>query len=165
MVVASFVLNELDSVPTKDGDRPVLEFTLNNLWKSTKSFLVLVERGSPLGSKLIIKARDYILAKGDAQVVAPCPHSGSCPMLGSWCHFSQRLQLPREMMDSMKFKRNVTDCRFSYIILRKKEDSLQPPISLRESHPQNWPRIIVGPNKLKRKVVLDLCTPDGKIFP
>lgn len=161
MVIASFVLNELDSVPTKEGDRPVLELTLNNLWKSTNSFLVLVERGSPLGSKLIIQARDHILAKGNAQVVAPCPHSGTCPMLGSWCHFSQRSQLPREMMDSMKFKRNITDCRFSYVVLQKKSKDGPP---LQESRPQNWPRIIVGPNKLKKRVVLDLCTPEGSFL-
>ncbi|KAM0682330.1 37S ribosomal protein S22 [Mitosporidium daphniae] len=126
MVIASFVLNELDSVPTKEGDRPVLELTLNNLWKSTNSFLVLVERGSPLGSKLIIQARDHILAKGNAQVVAPCPHSGTCPML---------------------------------VLQKKSKDG--PP--LQESRPQNWPRIIVGPNKLKKRVVLDLCTPEGTL--
>lgn len=159
MIIASFVLNELDSTPTKEGQYPVFQLTLNNLWKSTGTFLVLVDRGNPFGSKLIIQARDFILSKGNARVVAPCPHSDTCPMVGSWCHFSQKVQLPREMMEAMKYKRNATDCRFSFVILQKiSEKNL-----IQEILPQSWPRIIVGPNKLKKRIVLDLCSPEGRL--
>lgn len=153
LVISSFTLNEI-------LDEELRKLTLNNLWNMTRDFLVLIDRGTPEGSRLIIEARDFIIGqvKENVQVVAPCPHSLECPMKGSWCHFSQRLQLPTRQIQLMKYKRNITDSRFSYVILRRKDTTTTTPSPM-EQKAQNWPRLIAGPRKGERLITMDICTP------
>lgn len=52
--------------------------------------LLLIEPGIPRAARFVSLFRDALLRKGFS-VVAPCPHSGTCPMDGrkggKWCHF------------------------------------------------------------------------------
>ncbi|MQL77229.1 hypothetical protein Taro_009634 [Colocasia esculenta] len=103
LVIASYVLGEIPSL----SDRITL---VRQLWTLTKDVLVLVEPGTPHGSKIISQMRSHILwmskrkcrkmndgsnlASCDTQsitntketlrhgayVVAPCPHDGPCPL-------------------------------------------------------------------------------------
>jgi ribosomal protein RSM22 (predicted rRNA methylase) len=95
MVVSSFTLSELQT-------DTIRKMTVLNLWKQTKDVLILIDRGSPVGAKVIASARQEILDyckehSEDCYIVAPCPHESICPMLTNphkhWCHFSQRYQL------------------------------------------------------------------------
>jgi ribosomal protein RSM22 (predicted rRNA methylase) len=78
-----------------------------NLWKRTKDILVLIDRGSPIGSQLILNARKQVIenmkSEGiEGHIVAPCPHEQTCPMENNrhkhWCHFGQAFQQPLLMV-------------------------------------------------------------------
>ncbi|OMJ26796.1 Methyltransferase-like protein 17, mitochondrial [Smittium culicis] len=56
MVVSSFTLSELFSDELRKS-------TLENLWSQTTDFLVLIERGTPLGAKYISDARKYFVSR------------------------------------------------------------------------------------------------------
>ncbi|RUP48425.1 mitochondrial small ribosomal subunit Rsm22-domain-containing protein [Jimgerdemannia flammicorona] len=124
LVISAFAFGD---VPT-DAIRISL---LESLWNQTGDVLVLIERGTPVGYKMIVKAREWVLQRengkggeeGGAHVVAPCPHDGPCPMLGvsnhDWCHFSQRVQRPEFLMKTKRSKINFEDARYSYVVLRR----------------------------------------------
>jgi ribosomal protein RSM22 (predicted rRNA methylase) len=83
VVLASYVLSELD-----DGRA---DAAVDAWWAATEGELVIVDTGTPAGFARVLAARDRLLQTG-ANLVAPCPSSGPCPMAGSdWCHFSVRL--------------------------------------------------------------------------
>ena len=145
LVVAAYALGELDASGGTDGtdlaagraraavtartprdvreSRRRADETVAQLWSRVApgGALVLVEPGTPNGSRLIRRARQRVLdserdaaarrvsgvekgsEKGsgdldldavDAHVVAPCQHDRACPMDGlpTWCHFSQRVR-------------------------------------------------------------------------
>lgn len=92
LVVASYSLCEIH--------RRSFNRVVRALWASTTDMLVLIEPGTPLGFRNIMRARELVLAEADgdagAHVVAPCPHDGPCPLLipdklnfagavGGWC--------------------------------------------------------------------------------
>ena len=69
---------------------------LDALWQRVKDggVIVVVEPGSPKGFRYINDIRNWIIAKdrSEANIVAPCPHHGRCPMAKHpdlWCNFSQ----------------------------------------------------------------------------
>nr|XP_010919278.1 LOW QUALITY PROTEIN: methyltransferase-like protein 17, mitochondrial [Elaeis guineensis] len=103
LVISSYALGEIPSL----SDRITV---LRQLWDLTRDVLVLLEPGTPHGSKIITQMRSYILwmekrkcrkstdssrevlsdvksiaverasLKSGAFVVAPCPHDGRCPL-------------------------------------------------------------------------------------
>ncbi|KAF9418485.1 37S ribosomal protein S22 [Podila epigama] len=102
VVMSAFVLSELTTPELRRS-------TLDHLWKSTNDMLILVDRGTPAGFKVLAEAREQILGldadlikpkpKYDnfghllpeepvetvepAHVLAPCPHDKICPMYAS----------------------------------------------------------------------------------
>ncbi|KQJ97493.1 probable S-adenosyl-L-methionine-dependent RNA methyltransferase RSM22, mitochondrial [Brachypodium distachyon] len=106
LVISSYALGEIPSL----SDRITI---VRQLWDLTKDVLVLLEPGTPQGSKIISQMRSYILwmekrkcrksekstggapsktknivhqealLKNGAFVVAPCPHDGRCPLENS----------------------------------------------------------------------------------
>ena len=126
LVVAAYALGELDAFGGTDDtneNRRRADETVALLWSRVApgGVLVLVEPGTPNGSRLIRRARqrvldserdaaarrvsvegkdlehgsgDFDLDGVDAHVVAPCQHDRACPMDGlpTWCHFSQRVR-------------------------------------------------------------------------
>ncbi len=82
---------------------------------SVTGLIVIVEPGTPQGHARILAARDALAAAG-LETLAPCPHTGLCPLPdGDWCHFSVRLQRSaghRALKDAdMSFE----DERFSFV--------------------------------------------------
>ncbi|THU74529.1 hypothetical protein C4D60_Mb04t34340 [Musa balbisiana] len=103
IVISSYALGEIPSL----RDRITI---VRQLWDLTRDVLVLLEPGTPHGSKIITQMRSYILwmakrkcrksgessnvassdeksivqpkglLKNGAFVVAPCPHDGRCPL-------------------------------------------------------------------------------------
>ncbi|KAI8812123.1 mitochondrial small ribosomal subunit Rsm22-domain-containing protein [Cladochytrium replicatum] len=55
LVVCSFNLEEMDSDAIRQA-------AIEQLWKTTSDMLVLIERGTPIGYKIIENARDWILS-------------------------------------------------------------------------------------------------------
>ncbi|KAI9101146.1 mitochondrial small ribosomal subunit Rsm22-domain-containing protein [Phlyctochytrium arcticum] len=121
LVLSAFTLSDLPSAPYRTQ-------TLLSLWAHTRDTLVLIDRGTPLGSQLLREARALLLnlpapsstfftpipttdAPGktpstppaEAHTLLPCPHDHPCPFptqsRTSWCHFSQRVQRDKTMRE------------------------------------------------------------------
>ncbi|KAI3422941.1 uncharacterized protein J3R85_011449 [Psidium guajava] len=140
LVIASYVLGEIPSFT----DRIT---TVRQLWDLTEDVLVLVEPGTPHGSKIIAQLRSHILwmenrklrkaaklnqdckdlvdLKSGAFIVAPCPHDGRCPLenTGKYCHFVQRLERTSSQRAYKRSKgeplRGFEDEKFCYVAFRR----------------------------------------------
>jgi ribosomal protein RSM22 (predicted rRNA methylase) len=118
LVTAGYVLNEL---PQAD-----LEKTILKLWSACTGILLLIEPGTPHGSAVIQTARDLLLKSG-ANLLAPCPQAGACPlrdMKGRWCHFSVRVdrsRLHRHMKDASL---SWEDEKFSFVAFGRQAAAL-----------------------------------------
>ncbi|KAL1568855.1 5-oxoprolinase (ATP-hydrolyzing) [Salvia divinorum] len=140
LVIASYVLGEIPSLK----DRITL---VRQLWDLTEDILVLVEPGTPQGSKIITQMRSHILwmdnrrtrklqnaakkaskdimtLKTGAFIVAPCPHDGPCPLQDTekYCHFVQRLERTPSQLLYKRSKgplRGFEDEKFCYVAFRR----------------------------------------------
>ena len=112
LATISYVLNELDTA-TQTA-------LLNSAWAAAGQFLVVIEPGTKAGFANILRARTQLLALG-AHIVAPCPHSGACPLAtaGHWCHFSQRLPRTAQHRRAKAGALGYEDEKFSYLIAAK----------------------------------------------
>ncbi|KYQ92999.1 hypothetical protein DLAC_05600 [Tieghemostelium lacteum] len=176
LVVASYVMSELPDKETREN-------VVKDLWKLVKpsGLLVLVEPGTPIGFGLVKELRQMLLdmepekpslyKSYKAQVVAPCPHSGKCPMgFNSWCHFSQRVVRPvfQKLAKGPQSTMPFEDEKYSYIVMQKlvqstisnqldKQNSVFPPEELMET--KQWSRLVEAPLKRGGHVIMDVCTP------
>jgi ribosomal protein RSM22 (predicted rRNA methylase) len=122
------------------------------LWMACRGMLVLVEPGTPAGFERILAARQSLIAKG-ADVLAPCPHAGSCPLESpDWCHFSVRLPRSRDHRLVKAADAPFEDEKFAYLIAAR--PGLAPA--------QRRPRILAHPRVGKGGAVFKLCGPDGQ---
>ncbi|MEU7256272.1 small ribosomal subunit Rsm22 family protein [Streptomyces rimosus] len=117
---------------------------------------VLIEPGTPDGYLRIREAREQLTDAG-LRVVAPCPHSGACPIVPGedWCHMSARVarsSLHRQVKGgSLPYE----DEKFSYVAAVRPE--------MADGSPAGAPtaRIVRRPQLRKGQVLLDLCTEQG----
>jgi len=65
LIVLSYALSECD-------DR-LCEQVLNQAWKHTKQYLIVIEPGTPYGYASLLKTRQHLIEQG-AFLIAPCPH-------------------------------------------------------------------------------------------
>lgn len=141
VVIASYVLNEL---PERN-----IEPLIVKLWESAEKLLILIEPGTPSGFSLIRRVRERLLLQG-ANVVAPCPHSGPCPIAqDDWCHFSQRLARSRLHRQVKGGTLSYEDEKFAFVCLSRTSGSDVKGVVIR--HPQIR----------KGHIYLRVCTPDG----
>lgn len=115
LVTAGYVLNELSEAD--------LDKALHKLWKATGAMLLLIEPGTPQGSKVIQRARDLLTRHG-AFILAPCPQSGPCPLrkfTDRWCHFSVRVERSRLHRQAKEGSLPYEDEKFSFIAFGRKE--------------------------------------------
>ncbi len=146
LVVASYALAEI----------PVTELnnTVAALWSICEGLMVLIEPGTPDGWRRLLGARTLLLEAG-AALVAPCPHSQTCPIAepGDWCHFSQRLARSRDHRRIKAADAPFEDEKFVYLVVAR--DS----VKIRSSSA----RILARPNHPKPAIQLKLCTPAGDL--
>jgi len=142
LVTVSYVLNEL----TPD-DRAALLAGV-----SGATSVVIVEPGTPDGYTRIIEARDALIASGH-RIAAPCPHSGTCPIVpgSDWCHFSARVSrssLHRKVKGgSLPYE----DEKFAYVA------ATRLPVASAGA------RVVRRPQIRKGQVLLELCSGDGEL--
>ncbi|KAG0206529.1 37S ribosomal protein S22 [Mortierella sp. GBA30] len=108
VVMSAFALSELTTPALRQS-------TLEHLWDATNDILILIDRGTPSGFKLLAEAREQILGldadriktkpkydaygvqlpeekppmRDPAHVLAPCPHDKVCPMFAALARDSQ----------------------------------------------------------------------------
>ncbi|GAA3370874.1 small ribosomal subunit Rsm22 family protein [Streptomyces sannanensis] len=143
LVTMSYVLNEL----TEDDRRSVVDAAAR-----AAQAVVIVEAGTPDGYRRVIDARDRLIAAG-LWVAAPCPHSGTCPIVpgADWCHFSARVSrssLHRQIKGgSLAYE----DEKFSYVA------------AVRFDAEPAAARVVRKPQIRKGQVLLDLCTAEDAL--
>jgi ribosomal protein RSM22 (predicted rRNA methylase) len=141
LVVASYVINELDDAP-----RAALT---ELMWAKTADTLVVVEPGTPAGTRRILDLRRQLIARG-AHVMAPCPHDAECPLLApDWCHFTRRLPRLRAHKQLKAAELPYEDEKFSYVVLSR------APVTRRPA------RVLAQPEVGKIAGMAKLCTPAG----
>src|SRR6202158_1462379 len=141
LVVARYMIAEISHAE----QRALAEL----MWAKTRDTLLIVARGTPAGYGRIIALREQLIASG-AQVAAPCPHDGKCPLTApDWCHFTQRLPRLRAHKQIKGAELPFEDERFSYVALTR------APVA---QHPA---RVLAQPVVTKVEVTAKLCTRDG----
>ena len=143
VVMASYVLTELAGGAVAD--------TLEKLWRRSGRLLVIVEPGTPDGFKRILGCRDFLIGRG-AQIVAPCPHEGRCPLATAnrWCHFAERLPRSRDHLLTKEASVPFEDEKFCYLVAGKGFGELA-----------RGRRVLATPRAGKTGVALTLCAPDA----
>nr|BAN65476.1 hypothetical protein [Babesia bovis] len=144
---------------------------IRNLWNkiSIGGYMVLVEVGTPTGFRILHAIRELFISqlnKGCFHFLAPCPHEGICPLAltgKDWCHFSQRIyRTPHYLYRKGSISRSIDNEKFSYLVIGKSSGpryELQNESKAKYAHEKSyfWPRIIMQPLKLGRRVIMDIC--------
>jgi ribosomal protein RSM22 (predicted rRNA methylase) len=141
LVVASYMINELN-----DGARTALA---DLMWAKTRDTLLVVEPGTPAGTRRILELRHRLILQG-AHVTAPCPHDRECPLAApDWCHFTQRLPRSRAHKQLKAAELPYEDEKFVYVALSR------APLAERPA------RVLAQPTTTKIAVTAKLCTDEG----
>jgi ribosomal protein RSM22 (predicted rRNA methylase) len=79
--------------------------------------VAVVEPGTPVGFRTVLRARDTLLAKG-FRVAAPCPHEHPCPWRDGpdWCHFAARLPRSARHRQLKGGTLGWEDEKFAYVV-------------------------------------------------
>ncbi|GAA1897986.1 small ribosomal subunit Rsm22 family protein [Streptomyces sodiiphilus] len=151
LVTVSYLLGEL---PRGAQD------TLVDAVAAAGRAVVLIEPGTPAGYLRIRAARDRLTAAG-LRVLAPCPHSGQCPVaVGSdWCHFAARVSRSALHRRVKGGSLGHEDEKFSWVaaVRRDLPDAADEPDGTGAS------RVVRRPQLRKGQVLLELCTPGGEL--
>ena len=141
LVMASYVFNELDPKYIKEA--------ILKMWNAANKLLVIVEPGTPLGSKIIQEIRNILITDG-GYIVAPCPHMDKCPMNeNDWCHFSTRVSRSKLYKQVKGVEVPYEDEKYSYIVFSKNVCS------------RCSARVIRHPYYSKANVRLEVCSQNG----
>ncbi|GMA32732.1 small ribosomal subunit Rsm22 family protein [Litorihabitans aurantiacus] len=148
LAVAAFVLSEI----TTAQRTAVVE----RLTAAASGAIVVVEPGTPAGFRRVLAVRDQLLAAG-WRVVAPCPHSGACPLAGDdadWCHAAVRLERSRAHRQAKAGERSFEDEKLAYVaaVPPDSPDAADLPAARVLRHPQTHPG----------HIRLELCTAAGE---
>lgn len=141
LVTASYVLNELEQKQRTEAVR--------KLWNAAEKLLVIIEPGTPKGFANLLEIRSQLINLG-AQIIAPCPVSGECPLAyDDWCHFSARIARTKLHKQLKGGDAPYEDEKFCYIA------------AVRVSAEPAPSRIIRHPKIESGKITLELCTANG----
>lgn len=144
LVTAAYALGELP-----EGGRPAV---VERLWGVTAGALLIVEPGTPRGWATVRVAREQLRSAG-AQLLAPCPHQGDCPLPANpeqdWCHFAERLARSRALRQAKGAALGFEDEKYAYIVAARLPGERVAARVLR--HPVSRPG----------RIELALCARDG----
>ncbi|WP_194922925.1 small ribosomal subunit Rsm22 family protein [Catenulispora pinisilvae] len=144
LVTVSYVLSEL---------APEAQEALVRASAAAGETIAVIEPGTPDGYQRIMAARDVLTDMG-LHIAAPCPHSQTCPLLGTrdWCHFASRIHrtpLHRRLKGA---DLGHEDEKFAYVVATREPLAPAAPA-----------RILRHPQIRKGLVMMQLCQPDSTI--
>lgn len=124
IIVASYVLNEI----SEEKWKPIIQ----KFWDSCSGVMMILEPGTPQGAKIIQSIRNWAVEK-QVHILAPCPHSHTCPLSalsdsesGAWCHFAVRTARSKLHKILKGGEAGFEDEKFSYIILSRILSETEP---------------------------------------
>ncbi|MHC1695023.1 MAG: small ribosomal subunit Rsm22 family protein [Eubacteriales bacterium] len=142
LVVASYVLNEM----TREDRAAVSQ----KLWDAVEMLLLIVEPGTPAGYSNLLEVRELLLARG-AELIAPCPHSGTCSMTDKdWCHFSSRVARSRLHRQVKGGEAPYEDEKYSYLAFSRIKRT-----------GDTRARILRHPQIMSGYMTLEVCSAEG----
>ena len=115
--------------------------------KSDESAALLIEPGDPHSARFISLMRDALIRQ-DYVPLAPCPHTGNCPMAGrtsgrttnaqgrnaKWCNFAFDTESAPERLLKLSVKAGLAKERASLsFIISKKSTALRQPVGFSQS--------------------------------
>jgi ribosomal protein RSM22 (predicted rRNA methylase) len=143
LVVAGYALTELP-------DAAIVDAALG-LWSRCEGLLLIVEPGRTRDYERLMAVRSALFDAG-AQIVAPCPHQGPCPLpAGDWCHFSVRLPRSKAHRRLKGGSLGYEDEKFSYLAVARPHLRPAPAAA----------RVLRPPLVRKFAVELTLCARSG----
>ncbi|WP_296595354.1 small ribosomal subunit Rsm22 family protein [Phenylobacterium sp.] len=143
LVLASYALAEI--APAAQAA------VVGRLWAACEGLLALVEPGTPAGYDRILAARGTLIEAG-AQILAPCPHAGACPLVApDWCHFSVRLPRSRDHRLAKGAAAPFEDEKYAYLLAARPEVAAEIATG----------RVLARPKTGKAGIEFKLCGTDG----
>jgi ribosomal protein RSM22 (predicted rRNA methylase) len=122
---------------------------IDRVWNATTGCLVVIEPGTPTGSRRVERVRDQVVALGGFEL-APCPHDPPRRVpADDWTHFSVRVPRSRAHRLAKDAALNYEDEKFSYVVLAR------TPLD------RTYSRILRHPQIRKGHIYLQLCTREG----
>ncbi|OCF32611.1 3-methyl-2-oxobutanoate hydroxymethyltransferase [Kwoniella heveanensis BCC8398] len=118
LTLSTFLLSTLPTQPSQQTH-------LDQLLSLNSPYTILIDRSTPAGWDAISRARQYILDQSTSEsplhVVAPCPHDGACPLVGtrSTCGYSQRIQRPVFTRRTKHSGRGEEDTGYCYVVVAR----------------------------------------------
>ncbi|THA26669.1 rRNA methyltransferase [Streptomyces sp. RKND-216] len=145
LVSVGYVLNEL-----AEADRGAV---IEAAARAARGAVLVVEPGTPDGYARMIEARGRLVAAG-LTVLAPCPHSGRCPIVPGedWCHFAARVSRSSLHRRVKGGTLPYEDEKFAYVA------AVTPGLLAGGAGGPASARIVRKPQIRKGQVLLDLCT-------
>jgi ribosomal protein RSM22 (predicted rRNA methylase) len=162
IVMCNYVLSE-------NSDPKVCTLILEALWQRTKSILLIIEPGTPKGFRFIHSAREWVLGtlpRTQANILAPCPHEGNCPLAKddkSYCHFSQFTgRYPKDVFPNMPGAKDIDNEKFSYLLVMRGESPRQKGNSPDEFESVAdksffWDRLVRPTMRRDKHIIMDRC--------
>jgi ribosomal protein RSM22 (predicted rRNA methylase) len=161
LIVASFVLNELFPPPHDAACQAWITAQLARL--APDGALMILEPAGQATSPRLQRLRNTRAADGTARIVAPCPHSRPCPLVGAacgWCHDVRRWRVPDSVNRlNRRLFRSVHDLKHSLLVLTRPDAGVLPA----------WQGDaacfrMVGPlSRAKGRLVTRACCGDGSL--
>lgn len=113
LVTASFCLGEL---APQDAERMA-----ERLWDAAERMLLIVEPGTPAGHARIRRCIEILRERG-AQMAAPCPGMGDCPLgADDWCHYAVRVERSRLHRFLKEGELPYEDEKFSFLAVTREK--------------------------------------------
>jgi ribosomal protein RSM22 (predicted rRNA methylase) len=126
LVWLSMVLNEL-CVGTHHGpDGETFLERLKRLFEPG-SVVIIIEPALRAAGRQLLRLHDLVLESGAWEILAPCTHQGSCPLLRAkgdpWCHFHFSWEAPALVTDVARPLGLSWDTpAFSYLVLKRTDN-------------------------------------------
>ncbi|KAK4055721.1 37S ribosomal protein S22 [Microbotryomycetes sp. JL201] len=170
IAIASFSLSDVAS-------REKRKELLRNMWDSGAHVVVIVDRGTPAGSRMVIEAREQLLMFGRRSMSAADEFGTNPdgPYPGSFV-----------LAPTKHTTRGEEDAKFSYVVIQRGQRPSSEPleaveivdgdetVSLEPTMPPpqvsqatedeiSWPRLVAPPLKRSGHVILEVCTSGGQL--
>ncbi len=158
LIIFHHVINEMTALGAVERARWLSPFLFQYL--SEKGLVAIIEPALKRPTREMMALRNHLIEE-NFQVLAPCLHQQTCPMLAStlndWCHFYANWEEPAYLkkLDRM-IGNNNRYLKLAYLILSRKDAYLS-------KYPHDYFRMVSNRMATRGKTEVALCGPAGGV--